>query len=436
MDFQQSLAYLYSLGHEVLAAKFGLENIRCLLDALGRPERAFRSVIVAGTNGKGSTAAMLESIVRLAGHRTALYTSPHLVRLEERIRVAGKEISEIDFARHAAQVRTVSEALVHSGRLTALPTFFEQLTAIALNYFCEREVELSVLEIGVGGHEDAVNVVNPIATVITAIDYDHQNLLGNTIAEITSVKAGVIKPATPVIIGRQRHLAAMEGLMRRCLEIKALPVFANEPANVSLRDDGQVAFDYDSSHSQYTRIVLGLKGRHQAENATAAIEAAELLSELGFNIPRAAIVKGLRRVHWPGRLELLDERPCLLLEGAHKRAGARTLRAYLDEFWNNRVVLIFGAMSDKDIAGMASELFSAAKTIFLTRLNDPRAASPAALSRLSLSPTNNLISTESVQQALAWARSVTPPDGLICATGSLQLIGEVKRLIETEQDSV
>jgi dihydrofolate synthase/folylpolyglutamate synthase len=436
MDFKQSVAYLYSLGHEVLAAKFGLENIRWLLDALGRPERAFRSVIVAGTNGKGSTAAMLESIVRLAGHRTALYTSPHLVRLEERIRVAGKEISETDFARHASQVRTASESLVSSGRLTAPPTFFEQVTAIALSYFCEREVDLAVLEIGVGGHKDAVNVVDPVATIITAIDYDHQNLLGNTIMEITSVKAGVIKPATPVIIGRQRHLAAMEGLMRRCLEIKALPVFANEPANVSLRDDGQVAFDYESSHNEYTRIMLGLKGRHQAENATAAIEASELLNELGFSIPREAIVKGLRRVSWPGRLELVDGRPCLLLDGAHNRAGAKCLRAFLDEFWNNRVVLIFGAMSDKDIAGMASELFSAAKTIFLTRLNDPRAASPAALSRQALSPTRNLISTESVRQALSWARRVTPPDGVICATGSLQLVGEIKRLIETEKDSV
>jgi len=436
MDFKQSLTYLYSLGHEVLAAKFGLENIRCLLDALGRPERAFKSVIIAGTNGKGSTAAMLESVLRLAGHRTALYTSPHMVRLEERICVAGNEISETDFARQVGQVRTVAEALVHSGRLPALPTFFEQLTAIALNYFCERKVELAVLEIGVGGQEDAVNVVNPIATVITAIDYDHQNLLGNTITEITSVKAGVIKPATPVIIGRQRHIAAMEGLMRRCLEIKALPVFANEPTNVSLRDDGQVAFDYDSSHNEYTRIVPGLKGRHQAENAAAVIEACELLTELGVVIAREAIVKGLRRVNWPGRLELVDGRPCLLLDGAHNRAGARCLRAYLDEFWNKGVVLIFGTMSDKDIAGMAAELFSAAKTIFLTRLPDPRAATPEALSRLMLSPKLNLIAAESVQQALSWARRVTPPDGLICATGSLQLIGEVKRLIETEKDSV
>jgi dihydrofolate synthase / folylpolyglutamate synthase len=435
MDFKESLAYLYGLGHEVLAARFGLADIRCLLEAMGRPHRAFRSVVVAGTNGKGSTAAMLESIVRLAGQRTALYTSPHLVRLQERIRVAGEEISETDFARHASTVRAVAESLVRSGRLAALPTFFEQVTAIALNYFCESKVALAVLEIGVGGREDAVNVVAPIATVFTAIDFDHQNLLGDTITEITSVKAGVIKPATPVVIGRQRHLAAMEGLMRRCLEIKALPVFANEPANLFMRNDGQVAFDYESSHSEYTRIVLGLRGRHQAENATAAIETAELLSELGFSIPREAIVKGLRKVSWPGRLELVDERPCLLLDGAHNRAGARSLRAYLDELWKDRVMLIFGAMSDKDITGMAAELFGAARTIFLTRLNDPRAATPATLSRLLPSPTRDLISTESARQALTWARQVSPPDGLICVAGSLQLVGEVKGLIETKSDT-
>lgn len=436
MDFKESLAYLYSLGHEVLAARFGLAAIRRLLEALGHPERDFRSVVVAGTNGKGSVAAMLESIVRLAGQRTALYTSPHLVRLQERIRVAGQDISETDFARHATAVRAAAESLVGAGRLAAPPTFFEQVTAIALNYFRECNVDLAVLEIGIGGREDAVNVVDPVVTVISAIDYDHQNLLGDTISDITSVKAGVIKPTVPVVIGRQRHLAAMEGLMRRCLESKALPIFANEPANLFMRDDGQVAFDYESSHSQYTRIVLGLRGRHQAENATAAIETAELLGELGFSIPREAIVKGLRQVSWPGRLELVDGRPCLLLDGAHNRAGAKCLRAYLDELWEDRVTLIFGSMGDKDITGMAAELFGAAKTIFLTRLSDLRAASPTALARLLPSTARSLITTESARQALAWARQVTPPDGVICVAGSLLLVGEIKRLTETKGDTV
>jgi len=436
MDFKESLAYLYGLGHEVLAAGLGLAAIRRLLEALGHPEREFRSVIVAGTNGKGSVAAMLESIVRLAGQRAALYTSPHLVRLQERIRVAGEDISEADFARHATAVREAAESLVRAGRLPVTPTFFEQTTAIALNYFRERNVDLAILEIGVGGREDAVNVVDPIVTVISAIDYDHQNLLGDTISDIASVKAGVIKPAVPVVIGRQRHLTAMESLMRRCLEIKALPIFANEPANLFMRNDGQVAFDYESSHSAYTRIVLGLRGRHQAENATAAIETAELLGELGFSIPREAIVKGLRQVRWPGRLELIDGRPSLLLDGAHNRAGAKCLRAYLDELWEDRVTLIFATMGDKDITGMAAELFGAAKTIFLARLNDPRAASPSALARLLPSPARSLITTESARQALAWARQATPPDGVICVTGSLQLVGEIKRLTENKGDTI
>jgi dihydrofolate synthase/folylpolyglutamate synthase len=436
MDYQQALSYLYSLGHEVMAAKYGLENIRLLLDALNHPERAFKSVIVAGTNGKGSTAAMLESVLRTAGHRTALFTSPHLMRLEERIRVAGQEISQADFARLATAIRAASEALVREGQLATLPTFFEQLTAIALQHFYEREIKLAILEIGVGGQADAVNVVERIAAVITPIDFDHQNLLGDTIAEITAIKAGVITPAIRVVIGRQPHEAALEVLMRRCLEAQALPVFANEPTNLTARDDGRIMFDYESGHTQYSRVTPGLRGRHQATNAVAAIQAAELLTELGFQIPRGAIIRGLRQVSWPGRLEVIEERPCLLLDGAHNRAGAKCLRAYLNEFSKNGVTLVFGAMRDKDLAGIAAELFGAADTIILTRLNDPRAASSAMLGRLALGSSRRIIFTDTVRQALSWARSMTSSAGLICVTGSLSLVGEIKRLLEDGDDAV
>jgi dihydrofolate synthase/folylpolyglutamate synthase len=438
MDYAESLKYLYSLGHEVLAAKYGLESISLLLETLGHPERSFKSVIVAGTNGKGSVAAMIESIARAAGHRCALFTSPHLVRIEERMRVSGQEISESDFARVASRVRETSEELVAGGRLNAAPTFFEQVAAIALCYFQERGAELAVLEVGLGGRLDATNAVERIVSVITSIDFDHQNILGSTIEEIAAEKAAIIVPGTRAVIGRQAHQTVIEVLMRRCLERSVLPVFANAPSAIETpihsEDRGRLVFDYESSRSTYSRIALGLLGRHQADNAAAAIEAAELLSELGFPITRENIIEGLREVAWPGRLELIDDQPPVLLDGAHNPAGARALRAYLDEFWPGAITLVFGAMGDKDIDRMAAELLDAARTVVLTRVRDIRAAGNARLGKAVLNRARNVIFTETVRQALSWARSVTPPDGLVCVAGSLHLVGEVKRLLE-EEDS-
>jgi dihydrofolate synthase/folylpolyglutamate synthase len=432
MDYSESLKYLLGLGHEVLAAKYGLESITLLLERLGFPDRAYKAVIVAGTNGKGSVSAMIESIVRAGGHRTGLYTSPHLVRIEERIRVTGEMISEEDFARLATDVRVASDSLVSDRSLTSLPTFFEQVTAIALLYFRERKVELAILEVGLGGRLDATNAADPFISVVNTIDYDHRAILGNRIEEIAHEKAAIIKPGSRAVIGRQQYEAATEVLMRRCLEMNVLPVFANEPSEVSFNDYGRTTFDYESSKNTYRKVMLGLRGKHQAENAAAAIEAAELLREFGFSIPREAIIKGLREVRWPGRLELIDDRPAILLDGAHNPSGARSLRRYLDEFWPRPVTLIFGAMSDKDVEGMASELFSVASTIVLTRVRDARAAGAERMGKPALGFSKNVIFTESSKQALSWARSVTQPDGLICVAGSLYLVGEVKRLIEEE----
>jgi dihydrofolate synthase/folylpolyglutamate synthase len=436
MDYKQALSYLYGLGHEVLAAKFGLEGIQLLLEKLGRPERAFKSVIVAGTNGKGSVSAMLESIARAAGHRTALYTSPHLVRIQERVRVSGSEISEADFARLATDVRAACEALVSEGKLAAPPTFFEQVTAIALLYFREQGVELAVLEVGLGGRLDSTNAVDRVLSVITSIDFDHQYILGDTIAEIASEKAAIIKPGARAVIGRQKYDEASEVLMRRCIEVSVPPIFANQPTDIGVNELGRMSFDYESAQTRYSRIVLGLRGRHQAENASAAIEAAEALGDLGFRISREAIIKGLRDVYWPGRLELIEDRPRLLLDGAHNPAGARALRAYLDDFWRGPITLVFGAMGDKDIDGMASALFGAASTIVLTRVSDSRSASNARMGKPALGSSSNVIFTETVRQALSWARSITPKGGLVCVAGSLYLVGEVKRLLEEEDQQI
>lgn len=434
MDFATSVRYLYSLGHEVLAAKFGLDSIGLLLEKLGHPERSFKTLIVAGTNGKGSVAAMIESIARAAGHRSALFTSPHLVRIQERIRFRGREITEADFARLASMVRVAGEYLEAAGKLAAPPTFFEQVTAIALCHFRDCAAELAILEVGLGGRLDATNAVDRIVSVVTSIDLDHQQILGSTIEQIAGEKAAIIVPGTRAVIGRQDNQAASEVLMRRCLETDVLPVFANEPMVVETDNLGGVIFDYDSSLSHYERVTPGLRGRHQADNAAAAIEAAELLNESGFRISSEAIISGLRDVSWPGRLELIEDRPNILLDGAHNAAGARALRKYLDEFWHVPITLVFGAMNDKDIDRMAAVLFDAARTIVLTRVRDSRAADIARLGTAALRSSRNVIFAETVKQALSWARSVTPADGLMCVAGSLLLVGEVKRLME-EADS-
>ncbi|HKA22510.1 MAG TPA: folylpolyglutamate synthase/dihydrofolate synthase family protein [Blastocatellia bacterium] len=434
MDFATSLKYLYSLGHEVLAAKFGLENINVLLEMLGHPQLAFKSILVAGTNGKGSVAAMIDSIARTAGYKSALFTSPHLLRIQERIKVSGREISEEAFAKWASTVREAVESLVSTGRLAAPPTFFEQVAAIALCYFRSCEPELAVLEVGLGGRLDATNAVDRIISVVTSIELDHQNILGNTIEEIAAEKAAIIVKDARAVIGRQNHRAATEVLMNRCLETGVLPVFTNEPTAIEATGLGSVMFNYESAHTNYVRIAPGLRGRHQADNAAAAIEAAELLNESGFSIPRESIIKGLRSVSWLGRLELINDRPAILLDGAHNPAGARALRKFLDEFCSGPITLIFAAMSDKDIERMAVELFDVARTIVLTRVRDARAADSARLGGAALRSSRNVIFAETVRQALSWARSVTPPEGLVCVAGSLYLVGEVKRLIE-EADS-
>jgi dihydrofolate synthase/folylpolyglutamate synthase len=432
MDYSESLSYLYALGHEVLAAKYRLETIGALLEQLGNPQHAFTTVLIAGTNGKGSTAAMIEAMASAAGHRAGLYTSPHLVHIEERIKVAGEYISSHDFARQASLVKQAADSLVEDGRLEAAPTFFEQVTAIAFSHFKEAGIRLAVLEVGLGGRLDATNIVSPLVSVVTSIDYDHEQILGAEIAGIAAEKAAIIKPGSRAVIGKQHHREATEVLMRRCLEVDVLPVFAGDPIFNTASPDGCFTFDYSSAASTYSSLRLRLRGRHQLDNAAAAIETAELLGECGFGISREAIVKGLREVDWPARLELMDTEPRVLLDGAHNPAGAARLRQYLDEFWPEPYTLIFAAMADKNINAMAESLFGRARTIVLTRTRDIRAASLPAMGEAALAGSRNVIFTETVKQALSWARSVTPRTGLIVVAGSLHLAGAVKQVLDEE----
>src|SRR5689334_34947 len=292
MQFDEAVQYLLGLGHETLTIKLGLRNTELLLAALDNPERSYVSVQIAGTNGKGSTAVMLDSICGAAGIKTGLYTSPHLVSITERIRVSGEQISEEDFARHTSTVREASQRLLDTGQIEALPTFFEQVTAIRLLAFCEAGIGLAILETGMGGRLDSTTAANASIVAITQIAMDHEEYLGDTLASIAAEKAAIIRPGVQAVIAKQQP-EALAVLLQRCEETGVTPVFTDAHAHEHLR--------------------LGLRGRHQIENAAVAIRVAELLRAKGFVIPDTAIATGLETVSHPGRLELVRHRPVFLI---------------------------------------------------------------------------------------------------------------------------
>ena len=395
MNFEAAVEYLLSLGHETLAIKLGLRNTELLLNAIDNPDRAFQSVQIAGTNGKGSTAAMLDSICRAAGIKTGLYTSPHLVSITERIKFSGNEITREEFAACATTVREVSE------HLEALPTFFEQVTAIALLAFRKAHIDLAILETGLGGRLDSTTATNARIVAITQIALDHQEYLGNTIASVAAEKAAIIRPGVRAVIGRQKYPEALEVLLQRCKETGVTPILV------------------DSITEEFT---LALRGRHQLENAAVAIQLAELL-----DIPHAAIARGLETTQHPGRLELIPRQPAFLIDGAHNPAGVQSLRTYLDEFAQRPLTLVFGAMRDKQLAEIGEILFPVADVLVLTTVNNPRSATIEMLEPVALRyAQGKVLKNESSAAALQTALANTPGEGMICVAGSLYLIGELR----------
>ncbi|HEV3468174.1 MAG TPA: cyanophycin synthetase [Pyrinomonadaceae bacterium] len=433
MDFDETVKYLLGLGHETVAVKLGLDNVSRLLARLGRPERAFPSVQLAGTNGKGSTAAMLAAVCRAAGVRAGLYTSPHLVSITERVRIDGREISPEAFARAATAVRAAAEDVER--RDGALPTFFEQVTAAALVAFREARVRLAILETGMGGRLDATTAAGASLVALTPVALDHQEYLGATLAEIAAEKAAVVRPGVRAVVAPQEP-EAERVILARCRECGVEPGRAT-PAWFGVEGaapGGRLRARLRTDRGDYGAVRLALRGRHQLTNAAAAVALAEALIEEGFPVTRAAVVEGLERAEHPGRLEL-DERaaPPVLLDGAHNPAGARALRDYLDEFVRAPVTMVFGAMRDKALAEIGAVLFPAAANLILTEPRSPRAAAVGELLRAVPSPPSSSTITlaPSVPDALALARAQAAGGGLVCVTGSLYLVGEIKALLET-----
>lgn len=435
MNYEESVRSLMALGRELAAPqqarvqKFGLENITILSAELGNPQRAVPCVHIAGTNGKGSTAAMLESILRAAGLRTGLYTSPHLERINERIRINGEDISDESFATAWTRVRSSIELLMAAGKLVAHPTYFECLTAMAFFAFAQERVDFAIYEVGLGGRLDATNIVNPEVAIITPVDFDHENFLGHSIEEIAREKAGIIKPGAWVVSSSERP-EARSMIARRCAELGARLVevdHAWQIESVRASDGCYSATAASSDFRKRITIEPALPGSFQIRNALAAATAASLLAERGFPVNDEAIVRGIATVRWPGRLEQLSVQPALYLDGTHNPAGARELLKFWEEnFEGRRILLVYGAMRDKAVDEIAGLLFPRADSVILTEPRQPRAISAPLLAEITGHLAVQSIVVRDPEEALERALGMARPHDAIFATGSLYLVGDLR----------
>src|SRR6266404_1327496 len=436
MTYEESVRYLLTLGRELAsprqasATKFDLFNITILCEHLGHPERAFQSVHVAGTNGKGSTAAMMESVLRAAGLRTGLYTSPHLERINERVRINGKEISDGDFAAAFTRLHEVIEASLAAGLLTAHPTFFECVTALAFDFFASAGVEFAVCEVGMGGRLDATTILVPEVAVITQIDFDHENYLGHSIEEIAGEKAGIIKPGARVVSAAE-HLIARVVVRRRVAEQYAFLVEIENEFRIEniTSHDGRFAFtaiNNDSSAS--IPLSVPLPGRFQVRNALTALAAARMLAERGAPIDYDAISRGIASTVWPGRLERIATQPEIYLDGAHNPSGAREIAVFWETHLPGRnIFLVYGALRDKAVDEIAGLLFPRASAVILTTPAQPRAISAPLLGEMTARHARRAEVIPDPKLAFERALELAAPHDVIFVTGSLYLVGDLRR---------
>jgi dihydrofolate synthase / folylpolyglutamate synthase len=424
LSYPDSVQYLYSLSNELKpGAKFSLDPMSTLLAGLGNPESEQRFIHVAGTNGKGSTCATIASILRQAGFRTGLYTSPHLIEPTERIQIDSRAIAPKRFAAAFETVHACAERLLASERLRDHPSYFETITAMALLLFRE-SCDIAVLEVGLGGRLDATNVVSPELCVITPVAYDHEAFLGNTLESIASEKAGIIKPRVPVVFSPQLPVAETI-IVARARELDCEMVRTADHAVLDIQTTPRES-DFHLSGQTYRCV---LPGRHQIENARTAILACQRL-----NVPDQAIHAGLNAVVWPGRLEYVSQNPGLVLDGAHNPAGAAALASYIREFCADRPVwLVYGAMRDKAIEEVTQQLFPLAARLIVTAPNFPRALRPEAILEVASHPNAQI--APSVPEAIEIARAA-PPDAVVFFTGSLFLVGEARALLIRKSESV
>jgi dihydrofolate synthase / folylpolyglutamate synthase len=414
-------ALTYLAGRTRFGVKFGLETIRALVEEMGHPERSFVSLLVAGTNGKGSVVAYVDAALRASGLKTGRYTSPHLVRVNERIAVNGRDITSRDLETAVGRVRRAAERLKKAGTLPAHPTYFEALTATAFEHFRRARVDVAVLEVGMGGRLDATNVAEPLASAIVSIDFDHEVYLGRTLARIAGEKAGVLRRGRTTVLGPLRG-EARRAIASVARSLSSPLVDARRGATLLDEPDG---LEVRTERAHY-RSLLPLPGAHQRDNLLVALRLLEEAKRAGLAVDLRRVAAGIRTARWPGRLEWIDGDPPLLLDGAHNPAGARALAAYLAAV--RPFVLLFGVMADKDVPTLGRILFPLAAEVVLTEPRVSRAASPAMIARRAGEPARGARRAADSRVGLALARRLAKglgPGVPVVVAGSLYLVGEV-----------
>jgi len=431
MNYRETLEFLALRGNEVQTMHLGLHRTEAMVRALRDPQNRYPSIHIAGTNGKGSVAAMCESILRHAGLVTGLYTSPHLVRVEERIRTNGRQISPAAFAGLASRIAETEAGLLEEGVLDRRLTTFEFLTCCAFLYFAERKVDIAVFEVGLGGKLDATNVITPQVSVITGIALDHQYLLGNTLTKIAGEKAGIIKESVPAISGCC-DAAPRRVIRSRAREVHAPLTEACESCKIRITNSrhGCYSFDLKTPSREYRNLKLSLSGEFQVRNASLAVLATEALTS--FHINAGDIRRGLANTDWAGRLDEYKARRRTLLDGAHNPDAAHWLRDYLVRKKEKEIHLVFGAVRDKDIKKVGAAVFPLAASIHLTPLTNTRSANPADIASMHRHFRPRMRIHSNMREALYAAWNECSPSGLVVVTGSLYLVGDLLPLVIRE----
>jgi dihydrofolate synthase/folylpolyglutamate synthase len=425
MNYEHCLKYLEKIQN--LGIKFGLDNVRTVLSSLGDPHKAYASILAAGSNGKGSVCAFLTRILSLQGYSVGLFTSPHLVKVEERIRINDQLIPQEHFCSILTRVKKEIDTLISRKKLVSPPTYFELMTCLAFLYFKEIQVDLAVMEVGMGGRFDATNVGIPVISVITTISKEHQKFLGQSLSQIAFEKAGIIKPEVPVISGVIDD-DAKSTIKQRALELNSpfFDVFSDERSFKQFKNDKNFTFEYTSCEDEYV-FSPSLFGEHQGRNAAIAIEAAEELNRSWGKIDKRCILNGLETTRWPGRMEIISESPLIILDGAHNEEGAAALKNYISDFIGNPVTLVFAVMRDKKIEKIADILFPLAERIIITRFSYFKAADPEDILKQVPQFEEKIQVEPDVSKAALLARELSGPQGAIVMAGSLFLIGEIKK---------
>lgn len=423
------LSYLYSL--QQFGIKLGLSNIKELCAILDNPQDKIKTIHIGGTNGKGSTAAIISTILQKAGYKTGLYTSPHLTDFTERIRINNIPIST---ERTSALISQIKESIRDK---EIAPTFFEFTTALALQYFAGECVDIAIMEVGMGGRLDATNIIVPLISVITNIEYDHTEYLGKSLVEIAGEKCGIIKQGVPLVSSERRPgiFSVIEEIAKGAGSQSYLygRDFVSEPVEISRNHS---KFFYSGRIYKRLYLETALLGRHQMFNMGTALYAAELLTEMGFDLTEQDLRAGVRDVSWPGRLETWEGHPMFLLDGAHNHAASVVLREFIEDVVKsdrhiNKIVLIFGALRDKDVSSMLQELIPCAADIILTKPDTDRGLPVDELQEVVEKSGRNFYAVRTLSDAMSVARNITSASDIILITGSLYLVGEARTLLSS-----